>query len=887
MIIRDLYIDGFGIFRDYSVRDLKKGVNVLTGPNEAGKSTLLDFLRYTLFGYPRSRAEHRVPLKGGRHGGRIVGLAGDPAREVTFERFAGAKGGQIRLLTPGGESSDQAEWDRLLGYAYGELYQNVYAFSLDELVGMDSLTRSGVEDRIFSIGLGLGDLSLGEVEKGFQESSDKIFFKRGRTHQVSQLMTRINELNEKVKNIQAHLPHYQSQTAEIRELEEETARLGLALQQHRAKQTQLENYFRCYEYFVRINRARQQLKDMPALKELPDNLPGELDQLETREQHLKDQWRAITSGKRERKGIQDLEQELENIHFNSGLLEQKETVDYLRENLTLYQKEIKNREDDLRRASELDEEVRKGISAISTGWSEAHIAGFEDMEGKRAKLASAKSAFEELGQKKRELGAELKVLRTKEHSLNTKAAAALLAGIAALAAVPAFYYGLHVWGMVLVLIAGMLFFSRNLLSKKGAYQLALERLEELGIKEGRLRQEFGAYLGAKLQLNSALSPEAALNILDRADQLKGMLLERDKLLKNVKQKRDAFITDYEGKVTEVKVLLEVGITENNVEIIVNRIAAAYEEARQLSGKKRQLADELERANRELRATEKELEAVDAQITLLLNSIGADDRLTLREVYEQNEVVKSLNDQLHEATEAIEVIAGLNRADEVMAYLAAHEKTAIEDRIRELKSQAETDSGTLQQLREELGGKKREIQTISDESELSETLTALETEKQKLQLAYREWLTRQLALKILGDVKTRFEQEKQPEVIRYSSQYFKKITENRYEAIRVSLGQKEVSVFDPRGAARGIGQLSRGTREQLLVSLRLGFIEAYEKQAEPLPIIVDEILVNFDPERAQKTAKILEEFAKDRQILMLTCHETTAGLFKDPTIRPIG
>ena len=71
-----------------------------------------------------------------------------------------------------------------------------------------------------------------------------------------------------------------------------------------------------------------------------------------------------------------------------------------------------------------------------------------------------------------------------------------------------------------------------------------------------------------------------------------------------------------------------------------------------------------------------------------------------------------------------------------------------------------------------------------------------------------------------------------------------------------------------------------TREQLLISLRLGFIEEYEKNAEPLPVVADEVLVNSDPERAQKLAQILTEFAGNRQVLLFTCRPETSEYF-DP------
>jgi uncharacterized protein YhaN len=911
MIIKKIHIDGFGIFRDFSIGDLKKGVNILYGRNEAGKSTLLDFLRYTLFGYPRSRADHRDPLNGGKHGGRIMVLAGDPAREVTFERFAGSKGGPFRLLTPGGESSDRAEWDRWLGFASDDLYQNVYAFSLDELVSLDSLSRSGVEDRIFSIGLGLGDLSLGEVEKGFQEESDAIYSPRGRNQKVPQLLGRISELNEKVKTIQGHLPYYQALTTEIRELEEETGGLTRVLQEHRTSQAQLENYHRCYAYYVRINQAGKELAELPPLKELPDGGIGRLNELEAEEEALNKQVRAITDGRGERKGIQALQQELEGIHFNTGLLKQKETVDYLRENLTLYKQETRNKEADVRRAEELDEQVRRGVLGIGPEWTEEYLAAFGDLAGKQAKLKSFKSGLEELALKKRELEAEGKVLRSREGRLNMKAAAALVAGLAMVAAGAFFYLGQHIWGVALVVMAGILFFGRNFLPREGAYQLVLNRLKELEAKEETLRQQLGDYLESELLLNRALDPDAALEIIGRVEKLQSQVTERDSLVKSVQETRDPLITGYEKKVHAVRALLNDGIAEsslgrvsepgveaaadleaagnnseitgNNIEIAVNQLVSAFEDARERSVKKQRLQEALEMGTRELKTAQKELDEVGGKIDLLLKGIGADDRQTFRDVYEKNERVKTLNDQVRETREAMEVIVGWNKADEVMAYLNAHEKAAIEERIRELKDEADAISERLKQMSEDLGGKKREIQDMEGESDLAEAMTALETEKEKLQLAYREWLTNKLALSILGDVKTRFEQEKQPEVIQYSSRYFKKITNDRYESIRVSLGQKEVGVFDPRGVSRGIDQLSRGTREQLLVSLRLGFIEAYEKKAEALPIIMDEILVNFDSERAHKTAEILQEFAKERQILMLTCHEGTADFFKTPAV----
>ena len=72
MKIDRVHIDGFGDYGSTSLPPFGKPVTILHGPNEAGKSTLLAFIRMVLFGFPlRGAAEHFPPLAGGNHGGRI------------------------------------------------------------------------------------------------------------------------------------------------------------------------------------------------------------------------------------------------------------------------------------------------------------------------------------------------------------------------------------------------------------------------------------------------------------------------------------------------------------------------------------------------------------------------------------------------------------------------------------------------------------------------------------------------------------------------------------------------------------------------------------------------------------------------------------------------
>ena len=79
----------------------------------------------------------------------------------------------------------------------------------------------------------------------------------------------------------------------------------------------------------------------------------------------------------------------------------------------------------------------------------------------------------------------------------------------------------------------------------------------------------------------------------------------------------------------------------------------------------------------------------------------------------------------------------------------------------------------------------------------------------------------------------------------------------------------------------VDKLSRGTREAVYLSLRLALIGAYARRGAVLPMVMDDILVNFDSKRARSAAELLVEFSRNGyQLLMFTCHEHMRDMFHE-------
>ena len=103
-----------------------------------------------------------------------------------------------------------------------------------------------------------------------------------------------------------------------------------------------------------------------------------------------------------------------------------------------------------------------------------------------------------------------------------------------------------------------------------------------------------------------------------------------------------------------------------------------------------------------------------------------------------------------------------------------------------------------------------------------------------------------------------------------------LTDGKYTKINL---ESEESISADTANIKKWNELSRGTKEQLYLALRLGYASNYSKDKTTLksngradlPLIIDDAFVNFDYTRTHNAIKCLIDFSKTNQILFFTCH----------------
>ena len=217
MRIEGWSIEAFGVFRDFSMRSFGPKLNVLLGPNEAGKSTLLEFMRGALFGFPMKRGKplaYSAPA-GLRHGGRL--FLSTELGPVAVERFAG-KDNPVRVLFADGRVGSDAELHLLLRQSDDSLFRNIFAISLSELQDFSTLSESGVRDKIFSAGVAGAGRSARAVIEHLNESADGLFKPRANGGAINSLLIRLEDLRLRLTAARSDCERYRTLLEEDQKL---------------------------------------------------------------------------------------------------------------------------------------------------------------------------------------------------------------------------------------------------------------------------------------------------------------------------------------------------------------------------------------------------------------------------------------------------------------------------------------------------------------------------------------------------------------------------------------------------------------------------------------------------------------------------------------------
>ena len=315
---------------------------------------------------------------------------------------------------------------------------------------------------------------------------------------------------------------------------------------------------------------------------------------------------------------------------------------------------------------------------------------------------------------------------------------------------------------------------------------------------------------------------------------------------------------------------------------IDTLRSAFKNLKHRVTEAQQAQNDIKHCQRTIHSCEQDIQANRAEVENLFKNCGLetdqhtelDRRLALLDNWKEKRgaLKKAEHQEEHFRSELV-------KHPEIIKYVDEDRLVKLQDELTVAKTEADKHIN--------LNREQTKIQTRMNDAgidhKLSRSLEKVDLARATLQDKQEQALLHEATELLLDDVEQAFQAENEPEVLSRARTLFREITAHTFD-----LELDKDGAFLARDlrqqALRQLGELSSGTRMQLLLALRLAWTEAQEQGGETLPLFLDEALTTSDENRFAVVANSLERLAEaqGRQVFYLSARRHECALWKQAT-----
>lgn len=276
--------------------------------------------------------------------------------------------------------------------------------------------------------------------------------------------------------------------------------------------------------------------------------------------------------------------------------------------------------------------------------------------------------------------------------------------------------------------------------------------------------------------------------------------------------------------------------------------------------------------------ERERERVANALERFLSDLALEPGDTVAARHELRRRLRLLPEWLETSRELAEATvrcAELRRRLERFPRLLALAEAGDSEGLGSRRAEAEAAAREVESLTKEVNDVHRDIENAASQRLLERASAAVAQARDRLSEHRDQALRIRAAEHLVESVGNQHRATVQPAALELARSWFLEFTGGRYELefVNEPAQDRRLIAHDRLvGAARELGELSTGTRSQLLLASRVAYAVTLEQTAglEPMPLFLDEALTTADPERFAAVARaLLSLAAAGRQIIYLS------------------
>jgi uncharacterized protein YhaN len=377
-----------------------------------------------------------------------------------------------------------------------------------------------------------------------------------------------------------------------------------------------------------------------------------------------------------------------------------------------------------------------------------------------------------------------------------------------------------------------------------------------------------------LGLENELSTLEAVDCFDALQSCFDKLKEADDLQKRI----NGIDRDTEKLELEVRALLEKVAPDMlilPVDQAILQLRTMLGQAQKDGALLEKLSEEHDALQAEISTIEVALQNANEQMDELLRIAQCEKPEELPPLIDRFIEFQRLREKSADTTAALVKIGGGVQIDQLAKQAAEINGDELPGRIDSLKSEVDGRvHPEINRISQVIGEISNKLAAMDGSAKAAEAAERMEQELARIRRLAGRYARVKLASKILQQEIERYREEHQDPVLKIASRYFADLTLGSFKGLKTDVDDKGEPILlgiRPGDVWVTVDGMSDGTRDQLYLALRMATLEWRLTTSEPMPFIVDDILINFDDERSQATLKALADLAARNQVILFTHH----------------
>ena len=259
---------------------------------------------------------------------------------------------------------------------------------------------------------------------------------------------------------------------------------------------------------------------------------------------------------------------------------------------------------------------------------------------------------------------------------------------------------------------------------------------------------------------------------------------------------------------------------------------------------------------------------------LCKQFGAADHNQLSQFEERSARYLAINDTFNNSTESIRRFRGTQSLEEFLLELEDCDPDSLQIRIHQYGEEANRINQNISDLDQQIGSLEAQQTHIKGGQSAADAAEAAQEALADICSAAERYARVKLADVILKRQIEAYRKANQGPVLNRGSIIFSELTVGKFSALETNyddLDKPELLAIRDSGERVKIAGLSDGTRDLLYLALRIASLENYIAHNEPIPFVVDDILINLDDRRSAAALRVLADLSSKTQVIFFTHH----------------